>query len=82
MNKSQAQPHVVGGPCWCKATVPVMVDGEKVGNATIDHTGMLTASITSPVLAKKFTEGVTENLSISTKYKEPEAFVTPTINKF
>jgi len=79
---NSAQPHTVNGPCWCKQSVPVMVDGEKVGNAQIDHTGMLVASITSPVLAKKFTEGVTENLSIMTKYKEPEAFVTPTINKF
>lgn len=82
MNKKEAQPHVVGGPCWCKATVPVMVDGVKVGNATIDHTGMLTASISSEVLAKKFTEGETENLSISTKYKEPEALVAPTTSKF
>jgi hypothetical protein len=75
-------PHVTNGKCWCKEVVPVMVDGQKVGTATIDHTGMMTASISSEVLAKKFTEGITESLSISTKLKAPEVSVVQTLNRF
>lgn len=82
MNKQTVQPHVTNGPCWCKAIVPVMVDGKKVGNATIDHTGLMTASISSDVLAEKFTQGITESLSISTKLKEPEIVDISTLNRF
>lgn len=49
-----------------------MVDGVKVGEGTIDHTGLFTASISSDVLAKKFTEGVVETLSLGAKFKEPD----------
>jgi hypothetical protein len=70
-----AKPHVTNGRCWCKARVPLMVDGVKVGEGTIDHTGLFTASVSSDILAQKFTEGIVENLSIGTKFKDPEAAV-------
>lgn len=68
----KAKPHVTNGRCWCKARVPLMVDGVKVGEGTIDHTGLFTASISSDILAKKFTEGIVETLSLGAKFKEPD----------
>lgn len=67
-----AKPHVTKGPCWCKQRVPLMVDGTKVGEGTIDHTGLFTASVSSDVLASHFSGGIVESLSIAGKFKEPE----------
>ena len=59
-----------------------MVDGKKVGEGTIDHTGLFTASVSSDILAEKFGEGVVENLSISTKLKEAEVVDVSTLPRF
>jgi len=67
-----ARPHVTNGRCWCKARVPLMANGVKVGEGTIDHTGLFTTSVSSEVLAEMFTGGIVESLSISGKFKEPE----------
>jgi hypothetical protein len=66
-----ARPHVTNGRCWCKARVPLMANGVKVGEGTIDHTGLFTTSVSSDVLAEMFTGGVIESLSISGKFKDP-----------
>jgi hypothetical protein len=60
-----------------------MMDGVKIGEGTIDHTGLFSASISSDVLAKKFTEGEVENLSLGTKFKEPDTdILVREISKF
>jgi hypothetical protein len=50
-----------------------MANGVKVGEGTIDHTGLFTTSVSSDVLAEMFTGGVIESLSISGKFKDPDA---------
>lgn len=66
-----AKPHVTNGKCWCKRTVPVTFDGQKVGNATIDHTGSLSVAINSEYLAAKFAAADMKSLSIDTNIEEP-----------
>lgn len=70
-----ARPHVTNGRCWCKARVPLMANGVKVGEGTIDHTGLFTTSVSSDVLASMFQGGTIESLSIGAKFKDPEAAV-------
>lgn len=77
-----ARPHVENGRCWCKTRVPLMSEGKKVGEGTIDHTGLFIASISSDELAKEFSKGIVESLSISTKLKAPEVSVVETLPRF
>jgi hypothetical protein len=62
--------HVIDGTrCWCKERVPVMFAGERIGDAHLDSLGMITMSISSPILASKIELGTTEHITIATKKK-------------
>jgi hypothetical protein len=61
-----------------------MANGVKVGEGTIDHTGLFTTSVSSDVLADMFSGGTIESLSISGKFKDPNADVVNVVelNRF
>lgn len=60
-------PIPVGG--FKKERVSLMLDGEKIGNADVSNSGLLTAIINSDAVAK-LPLGSIESLSISVNIKE------------
>lgn len=60
-------PIPVGG--FKKERVSLMLDGEKIGNAEVSNSGLLTATVNSDVVAK-LPFGNIEALSISVLHKE------------
>lgn len=60
-------PIPVGG--FKKERVSLMLDGERIGNADISNSGLLTATVNSDAVAK-LPLGSIESLSISVNIKE------------
>jgi hypothetical protein len=53
-----------------RETLPVFMEGKKIGNAIMSNSGLLTMTLNSDIVARNFEVGSIEHLSIERKIKD------------